>query len=120
MTLDLEAIKARAAAATPGPWTGHEEAGRVIVSASNSDLSLLALDVDGTAIVFSHADHAFICHARTDIPALVAEVERLIPHRQAVAAVFRYIAELAARDIGLPLAPGLDEALNAISRAVAS
>lgn len=69
--LDLEAIRSRAAAATPGPW----EATRtypflVLQSGGESAISVnLATDPE--------PDAAFIAHAREDIPALVAEVERL-------------------------------------------
>ena len=59
MPLDLPSILARAEAATPGPWT---------------------FDIDafgGGRLAATEADHAFILHARTDIPALCAEVARL-------------------------------------------
>ena len=77
--LDLEAIKARAAAATPGPWAqgmagdkllpevDYSAAfGFIIVDAEHSD--------DGSEGV---ADARFIANAREDIDALVAEVEQL-------------------------------------------
>jgi hypothetical protein len=50
---DLGAIKARAEAASSGPWN------------------------DGGWDVFSDSDHAFICHAREDIPQLVSYAEAL-------------------------------------------
>ena len=84
--IDLDAIKARCEAATPGPWevpaanvfrvlapgAPHHNPPqglcppypwRVVVEASQNDPSA--------------EDVAFIAHARTDVPALVAEVERL-------------------------------------------
>lgn len=75
---ELAAIKARCAAATPGPWvadSGNEvsaEFGKFMV-----DLCLCY-----TPRCFDHPATAednsmFIAHARTDVPALVAEVERL-------------------------------------------
>lgn len=78
--LDLEAIKAYCAKATPGSWVvtggeienphtyatviGQEDRGS---NAWHADMRLILADTD--------AD--FIAHARTDLPALVAEVERL-------------------------------------------
>lgn len=69
---ELAAIKARAEAATPGPWelasasSGYSNESDVI----SQDLGVVAHDVlNNTAV--------FIAHARTDVPALVAEVERL-------------------------------------------
>lgn len=64
----LQEIKARADAATPGPWeceTHHTRWGdvhEVLISGSNPS---------------TVSDCYFIAQARTDIPALVAEVERL-------------------------------------------
>lgn len=64
---ELQAIKARAAAATPGPW-----------SVNNTDPDVV-LDSDGRFVgrADEDADAEFIAHARTDVPALIAEVERL-------------------------------------------
>lgn len=62
---ELDEIEKRAAAATPGPWCcGYDED------------SLYS----GEAYVarFEHGDdQVFVAHARTDVPALVAEVRRL-------------------------------------------
>jgi hypothetical protein len=76
--LDLEAIKARAEAATPGPWNGTWHA--------TAESSIEGSDGHTVAYVNSEcADHPgrrdadghFIAAARSDVPALVAEVERL-------------------------------------------
>lgn len=80
----LAAIRARAEAATPGPWT--EGVGKV----AGGETRELIIAADGRTIVamayggFGHPtpdctteDRRFIVHARTDIPALLAEVERL-------------------------------------------
>jgi len=70
---ELEAIKARVEAATPGPWdaSAPDEDGESIVGAPGE-----WWDWDHTTC--EHYDDAvFIAHARTDVPALVAEVERL-------------------------------------------
>lgn len=63
MSLDLEPIKALEAAATPAPWRydGGQGFDRPEPMASHRN----------------KADAEFIAAARTDIPALVAEVERL-------------------------------------------
>ena len=79
--LNLEAIKARCAAATEGPWT-------VVIHAYEDDASLHILRSDGANVAMSSHDGdplaflsaddgEFIAAARTDVPALVAEVERL-------------------------------------------
>lgn len=76
--LDLDSIKARCEAATEGPW--HREHGDYgCVSIGN-----FGWVVDGPNCPQydedtpqGHADAEFIAHARTDVPALVAEVERL-------------------------------------------
>ena len=63
----LAEIKAREQAATPGPW--------------KVGISALITDANGHALFFGEdakGNADFIAHARTDIPALVAEVERLV------------------------------------------
>ena len=65
--LDLDAIEARAEAATEGPWTSLDGRSHIIhaeegwIAMSNADRS-----------PYENAD--FIANARTDIPALVAEL----------------------------------------------
>lgn len=75
MGIDLGAIKARAEAATKGPWedfTPHSDAERFSASVGMASL------MDDIALnVLSNRDAEFIAAARTDIPALIAEVERL-------------------------------------------
>jgi hypothetical protein len=61
----LAEIKARCDKATPGPW--YEEGWAL----PTEDGDFVELTND------SPADASFISHARTDIPALLAEVERL-------------------------------------------
>jgi hypothetical protein len=69
--LNLEPIKARLAAATPGPWAASSPWGELrVVSAPNGPVST-ANDAGG----FNNAD--FIAAAPEDMAALVAEVERL-------------------------------------------
>jgi hypothetical protein len=70
--MTIEEIKARAAAATPGPWKSKINGNTVrsygIISQTRKICS---------AISTLTADAEFIAHARTDIPDLIAEVERL-------------------------------------------
>lgn len=63
----LNAIKERAAKATPGPWESDCFGVGVAPYGSESDL----------AHVNDWDDATFIAHAREDVSALVAEVERL-------------------------------------------
>jgi hypothetical protein len=79
--LDLDAIEARANAATPGPWEasrqigkkGHCYVAQVFGPDALGGLSLAQMDVLPNATT----DAAFIAAARADVPALVAEVRRL-------------------------------------------
>lgn len=70
--MNLEEIKARHTAATTGPWAVSSRyfithgLGNVICSTQTHPAQL---NMDN--------DLAFIAHARTDVPGLVAEVERL-------------------------------------------
>lgn len=65
---NLEEIRARCDKATPGPWKLWE--GNVI------DPDILWAD-DYGGLHLSDADAEFIVHARTDIPTLLAEIDRL-------------------------------------------
>ncbi|EMN5132508.1 hypothetical protein RVV79_005679 [Burkholderia contaminans] len=75
----LNEIEARCKAATPGPWVSYVE-GRDHESGSNfimtgpegargEDIELSGATVE---------DQDFIAHARQDIPALLAEIRRLM------------------------------------------
>ncbi len=73
---ELQAIKQRVDAATPGPWTAKARASDGYVD------SFLGVEVEGPPDAqrgqFSRMEDAdFIAHARDDVPALVAEVEQL-------------------------------------------
>lgn len=66
----LTAIEARAEAATEGPW---EEK-----TWSTKTHAVYRVEDNGKGILVStEADQIFIAHARTDIPLLLAEVNRL-------------------------------------------
>ena len=75
----LDDIERRASRATAGPWTSFVE-GRDHVSGSSfirtgaDDIELSGATID---------DQDFIAHARQDIPALIAEVRRLLAGRGA-------------------------------------
>ena len=82
--LDLAAIRERVEKATPGPWREdgpwwHDNDEATVV---------ITVDVDRAAVCIqpplharrglaSDADMEFIAHAREDIPALLAEIDRL-------------------------------------------
>jgi hypothetical protein len=80
---DLQAIEARANAATPGPWAtgaGKVEGGQVreLVIAPNDDVIVaIAYGGFGNPVDRTTQDRTFIASARTDVPKLVAEVRRL-------------------------------------------
>jgi hypothetical protein len=72
--IDLDEIEARANAATPGPWEGKRNGG---VYAGDMEPVFetgcgCCSDPDLT-----DENSAFIASARTDVPALIAEVRRL-------------------------------------------
>jgi hypothetical protein len=71
---ELAAIAARAEAATPGPW--KSEMGNVYPDSPEGEVQLdyMAVAYD---ITREDNDGPFIAHARTDIPRLLATIERL-------------------------------------------
>ena len=89
--IDLDAIKARAEAATPGPWNADvAQRGDCVVWGPNGRFVLNAQAEPhwvefpegwptkrSVAFDADRRDVEFIAHAREDVPALVAEVERL-------------------------------------------
>ena len=84
--IDLAAIKARCEAATPGPWAvaGKDEDDHtpwVIALDGDAEPWWVAAWVAAFAMDITPTDGVnnaeFVAHARTDVPALVAEVERL-------------------------------------------
>ena len=83
----LDAIRARVEAATPGPWEPssdtltwiHVEAHGLTVAECRTYLNRQHTDKQ------NDANAAFIASAREDVPALLAEVERLTAERDAIA-----------------------------------
>lgn len=65
--MNLEEIKARAEKATPGPWKYDKYSDNLVVE--NGYEAYLG-ELKGK-------DVEFLVHAREDVPALIAEVERL-------------------------------------------
>jgi len=100
MREELDAIKARERAATPGPW--HVRDG-FIVDKYNNFITHLGT---GAAFVPDHspeqiaANSKLIAHSRTDVPTLIAEVERLTGelevHKYFINTVSVYIKQAAA------------------------
>lgn len=73
---ELTAIEARCAAATDGPWRVCNHAGGYLGIQCNTRYGYVA--ECGDQLDEQHHENAtFIAHARTDIPALLAEVRRL-------------------------------------------
>jgi hypothetical protein len=75
MTIDMDAIKARRDAATPGPWCADpiedDDVDWFVHAAREPDFPILVQRACG------EADAEFIAHARQDVDDLVAEVEQL-------------------------------------------
>ena len=74
MTDRLDEIRARAEAATPGPWRELDAAYGMIVHDTGPDSAQIIVLADSR---FGGPDSTFIAHAREDIPYLLAEIERL-------------------------------------------
>lgn len=92
MTVDLSAARALCDAATCGPWTQPESPRlRGSIDAIVDGRECQVATVDGQAAMFDmrqsadaimHANANFIAAARTLVPALIAEVERLTRERK--------------------------------------
>ena len=82
----LAEIEARANAATQGPWEWHPYMGSGATLAKPNhpfhELNILKTTDDWPPVA---ADAEFIAAARTDVPALLAEVRRLQDAAQAIA-----------------------------------
>ncbi|WP_025114402.1 hypothetical protein [Lysinibacillus fusiformis] len=73
----LNAIKERVAKATPGPWESEETTeGHIDIFNPNEDYAICQTGNE-TYDCLNDGDPEFIKHSITDVPALVAEVERL-------------------------------------------
>jgi hypothetical protein len=100
---ELAAIRKRAEKATPGPWvnmgvsvaTAHPEYQEVSRWYNGTSNDVCSLN-DGEYIVSGNAeaDADFIAHARTNIPKLIAEVERLHANRDKAVLAIEGICEM--------------------------
>ena len=68
-------IEQRANAATPGPWAIYRDETWMVVSIDATNGAVVA--PEGDNLILSVTDAEFIAAARTDIPALIAEIRRL-------------------------------------------
>jgi len=82
---ELQHMRQRCAAATPGPWKSYIE-GRDHTSGSNFIMTS-GEDIELTGA--TDADQDFIAHTRQDLPRLLAEVQRL---RQRIAELENHAA----------------------------
>lgn len=87
MSLDLDAIKARAEAATEGPWRHVETAyGESVEVPDGEEGAQLFIESHGITYAWNGANAEFIAHAREDVPALVAALEAVLAiHHEGVA-----------------------------------
>ena len=75
----LDEIKARAAAATEGPWVNDStEIGRPFPGTDTIDVWVAESCHPNGDGIDGEADAEFIAHARTDVPTLVAAVEAVL------------------------------------------
>lgn len=87
----LAEIKARAEKATPGEWKVSEAPQRTnVICGDDRKFLIIARWLDSF-------DAQFIAHARTDIPALVAEVERLTEEKDSAEKEYRHYLRLSER-----------------------
>jgi hypothetical protein len=93
---ELQAIKARAARATPGPWQLHVRGTSTTIEAQDGKKWIAQALLGTYGIGNVEANAAFLAHARDDIPTLVAEVERQRAEHAALAEQLRQTT--AARD----------------------
>jgi hypothetical protein len=82
MSLDLDAIRARADSASNGPWAApqydeDERAWFVLNGDVGQDEHAVACVAEAWSQRSAQANAEFIAHARADVPALLAEIELL-------------------------------------------
>lgn len=74
--LDLQPIKDRLKAATPGPWRASHNS-KPLNAAAVAEVNTTFILPDTPMLSSPHKDADLIAHAPSDLAALVAEVERL-------------------------------------------
>ena len=91
---DLDAIEQRAHAATEGPWeaSAHDHAAGDVPILDRTGHYLVICPDCGVRGGYERADAEFIAHARSDVPALLAEVRRLRAMEQRVREYARHLA----------------------------
>lgn len=96
---DLEAIRARYAASTPGTWRWTSDAySEYLGTDAGAPVAIANAVREDSTIVASDADVAFIAHAHQDIPWLLDEVVRLRTENAALSALV-YQLRVVLRDI---------------------
>ncbi|MVB11163.1 hypothetical protein CAFE_18700 [Caprobacter fermentans] len=73
----LAEIKAREQAATPGPWVSIFDLKDFTVYDMSGEKGVIIAKLRNSKYKYKQPDADFIAHARTDMPELIAEVERL-------------------------------------------
>lgn len=99
--MDLDAIEARANAATEGPWKHYPRPNSGPFAYQNEPFPIVYRDhpTAGVGLVIltadrgTEADVAFSAHARTDVPALVAWVRELEEENQKLRALVADLAD---------------------------
>ena len=89
--LDLQSIRARLKEITDGPWLAEysgEQGDCVIPADADSTREAVCI----TRLYHRHNDAEFIAHARTDVPALLGEVDQLRDDLDMEAATARSLA----------------------------
>jgi hypothetical protein len=79
LTDKLQSIKLRADNATEGPWHQSENYKQLVSHSSGNKIAEVKSCFDGSSL--EETDAAFIANARTDIPKLLAVIEKLIEQR---------------------------------------
>lgn len=129
MAIDLDAIRARAEAATPGPWEAYDRDGG---AARPTEITVCGSDIAGPPEAYldrgrfgRHADAEFIAHARADIPALCDEVGRLQGIEAAVTSAYSMLSLMRYRSpesfsggVGLPSLQDADALLSRLRAAL--
>ena len=101
----FDAIRERVDATTEGPWTrwaGLDDRDNSVASDGREDAPTVA------DVIPEKDDAVFIAHAREDVPALLAEVERL----RALTTVDKDMVERGSRTFYEYPTPGLDASLR--------
>lgn len=75
--IDLKAIRARAAAATAGPWHWDDEFQEVRAGKPGAYAAEAIVETDNGVYGPRRSDAMFIAHSREDIPALLDLIDEL-------------------------------------------